>query len=33
VLHPAPLDGAGKHDWVGAGCARYGRVVGGGKCA
>jgi hypothetical protein len=33
VVEPAPLDGAGKNDWVGAGFARYGRVVGGGKCA
>jgi hypothetical protein len=33
VVEPAPLDGDGKHEWVGAGFARYGRVVGGGKCA
>jgi hypothetical protein len=30
VVEPAPLDGAGKLDWVGAGFARYGRVVVGG---
>jgi hypothetical protein len=33
VVGLAPLDGAGKHDWVGAGFARYGIVVDGGKCA
>jgi hypothetical protein len=33
VVEPTPLDGAGKHDWVDARFARYGRVVGGGKCA
>jgi hypothetical protein len=36
VVELAPLDGGGKHDWVGAGFARYGRVVGvvgGDKCA
>jgi hypothetical protein len=33
VVEPAPLDGAGKNDWVGAGFTRYDRVVGGGKCA
>jgi hypothetical protein len=37
VVETACLDGDGKHDWVGAGFARYGRVVvgvvGGGKCA
>ena len=37
VVEPAPLDGDGKHDWVGVEFARYGRVVGGvvggGKCA
>jgi hypothetical protein len=33
VVEPAPLSGAGKHDWVDAGFGRCGRVVGGGKCA
>jgi hypothetical protein len=37
VVEPAPLDGDGKHDWIGARFASYGRVVGGvvggGKCA
>jgi hypothetical protein len=33
VVGPAPLDGAGKHDWVVGGFAGYGRFVGGGKCA
>jgi hypothetical protein len=33
VVESTPLGGAGKNYWVGAGFARYGRVVGGGKCA
>jgi hypothetical protein len=37
VVEPAPHDGDGKNDWVGARFAHYGRVVGGvvggGKCA
>jgi hypothetical protein len=33
VVEPAPLDGAGKHGWMGAGFVRCGRVVGDGKCA
>jgi hypothetical protein len=33
VVEPAPLDGAGKHGWVGVGFVRCGRVVGDGKCA
>jgi hypothetical protein len=33
VVEPAPLDGAGKHGWVGAGFACCCRVVGDRKCA
>jgi hypothetical protein len=33
VVGPVPLDGDGMHDSVDVGFARYGRVVGGGKCA
>jgi hypothetical protein len=33
VVEPGPLDGVGKHGWVGAGFARCGRVAGDGMCA